>query len=40
MLLFKTDCGFDTSGVDVRGERCQVRPAFLQGDSMPSNEVG
>ena len=40
MLLFKTDCGFDSSGVDVGGECCQVRPAFLKSDSMPSNEVG
>ena len=40
MLLFETDCGFDVSGIHVRGECCQVRPAFLKGDSMPSNEVG
>ena len=40
MLLFETDRGFDSSGVDVGGEHCQVRPPFLQGDSMPSNEVG
>ena len=26
MLLFETDRGFDSSGVDVGGERCQVRP--------------
>ena len=40
MLLFETDRGFDSSGVDVGGECCQVRPTFLQGDSAPSNEVG
>ena len=40
MLLFKSDRGLDLSGVDVRGECCQVRPMFLQGDSMPSNQVG
>ena len=40
MLLFKTDRGFDLSGVDIRGECSQVRPTFLKGDSMPSNEVG
>ena len=40
MLLFKTDCGFASSGVDVGGECCQVRTTFLQGDSAPSNEVG
>ena len=40
MLLFKTDRGFDSSGVDVGGECCQVRPTFLQGNSAPSNEVG
>ena len=40
MLLFETDRGFDSSGVDVGGERCQVRPAFLKSDSTPSNEVG
>ena len=39
MLLFETDCGFDSSGVDVGGECCQVRPMFLQGDCVPSNEV-
>ena len=39
MLLFETDRGFDSSGVDVGGECCQVRLAFLKGDSMPSNEV-
>ena len=38
MLLFETDRGFDSSGVDVGGECCQVRPMFLQGDSAPSNE--
>ena len=40
MLLVETDRGFDSSGVDVRGECCQVRPTFLQGDCAPSNEVG
>ena len=40
MLLFKMDRSFDSSGVDVRGECCQVRLTFLKGDSMPSNEVG
>ena len=40
MLLFETDRGFDSSGVDVGGECCQVRPAFLKSDSTPSNEVG
>ena len=40
MLLFKTDRSFDTSSVDVGGECCQVRPMFLEGNSMPSNEVG
>ena len=40
MLLFKTDRGLDSSGVDVGGECCQVRPVFLQGDSAPSNQVG
>ena len=33
MLLFETDGGFDSSGIDVRGECCQMRPTFLQGDS-------
>ena len=32
--------GFDSSGVDVGGEGCQVRPTFLKGDSTLSNEVG
>ena len=40
MLLFKTDCGFDSSSVDIGGKCCQVRPTLLQGDSAPSNEVG
>ena len=40
MLLFETDRGFDSSGIDVGGEYCQVRPTFLQGDSTPSNQVG
>ena len=40
MLLFKTDHGFDLSGIHVRGECCQVRLMFLEGDSTPSNEVG
>ena len=39
MLLFKSDCGLDSSGIDVGGECCQVRPMFLQGDSAPRNEV-
>ena len=39
MLLSEMDRGPDSSGVDVGGECCQVRPAFLQGDSVPSNEV-
>ena len=39
MLLFETDCGFDPCGVYIRGECCQVRLTFLQGDSMPSDEV-
>ena len=40
MLLFETDCGFDMSSIYVGGERSQVRPTFLKGNSMPSNEVG
>ena len=40
MLLFETDCGFDSSSVDIGGECCQVRPTFLQGNSALSNEVG
>ena len=40
MLLFETDRGFDSNGVDVGGECCQVRPTFLEGDSAPSNKVG
>ena len=24
MLLFETDCGFDLSGINVRGECCQM----------------
>ena len=39
MLLFKMDCSFDSSGVDVGGECSQVRPTLLEGDSTPSNEV-
>ena len=39
MLLFETDHGFDSIGVDIGGECCQVRLAFLQGDSMLSNQV-
>ena len=39
MLLFETDCGFDSSGVDVRGKCCQVRLMFLEGDSALSNQV-
>ena len=37
MLLFETDCGFDSSGVDVGGECSQVRPTFLKSDSTPSD---
>ena len=40
MLLFEMNHCFDLSGIHVRGECCQVRPTFLQGDSVPSNEVG
>ena len=40
MLLFKTDHGFDSSGVDIGGECSQVRPTFLKGDSTMSNQVG
>ena len=40
MLLFEMDRGFDASGIHVRGESCQVRPTFLEGDSTLSNEVG
>ena len=40
MLLLKTDGGFDSCGVDIGGEGCQVRLMFLQGGSTPSNEVG
>ena len=40
MLLFETDCGFDLSGVHIRGECCEVRLMFLEGDSTPSNKVG
>ena len=40
MLLFETDRGLDSSGIDIGGECCQVRPTFLQGDSTPGNEVG
>ena len=39
MLLFKMDCSFDSSGVDVGGECSQVRPTLLEGDSALSNEV-
>ena len=35
MILLKTDCG-----VYVRGEHSQVGSMFVQGDSVPSNEVG
>ena len=40
MLLFESDHSLDSSGMDVGGKCCQVRPMFLQGNSMPSNEVG
>ena len=40
MLLFEMNCGFDSSGVHIRGEHCQVRSTFLQSDSVPSNKVG
>ena len=40
MLLFESDYGLDSSSIDVRGECCQVRPTFLKGNSMLSNEVG
>ena len=40
MLLFETDHGFDSSGIHIGGECCQVRLMFLQGNSAPSNEVG
>ena len=40
MLLFEMDRGFDSSSVHIGGKCCQVRPTFLQGDSVPSNEVG
>ena len=40
MLLFETDRSFDSSGILVGGECCQVRPTFLQGNSALSNEVG
>ena len=39
MLLFETDCSLDSSGVDVGGKCCQVRPTFLKGNSALSNEV-
>ena len=39
MLLFKMDHSFDLNSVHTGGECCQVRLTFLQGDSMPSNEV-
>ena len=38
MLLFEADHGFDSSGVHIGGECCQVRPTFLEGNSVPSNE--
>ena len=40
MLLFEMDRGLNSTGVDVGGECCQVRPMFLQGDCALSNEVG
>ena len=40
MLLFETDGGFDSSGVHIRGKCCQVRPTFLNRNSVPSNKVG
>ena len=40
MLLFEMDCGFNSSGVHIRGKCCQIGLPFLQGDSMLSNEVG
>ena len=40
MLLFKSDNGLDSSSVHLGGECCQVRPTFLQGDSVLSNQVG
>ena len=40
MLLFKTDHSFDLCGVYIRGKHCQVRPTFLWGNSVLSNEVG
>ena len=40
MLLFKMDRSFDSSGINVGGECCQMGLTFLQGDSMPSNKVG
>ena len=39
MLLFETDRCFDSSGVHVGGECCQVRSTFMQGDGAPSNKV-
>ena len=39
MLLFETDHSFDSSSVHIRGECCQMRPTFLQGNGMPSNKV-
>ena len=39
MLLFEMDFGFDSSGIHIGGECCQVRLMFLQGNSMPSNKV-
>ena len=38
MLLFKMDGGFDSSGIHIGGECCEVRLTFLQGDSAPSNK--
>ena len=40
MLLFKTDRGFDSCGIHIGGECCEVRPTFLEGDNAPSNKVG
>ena len=38
MLLFEMDRSFDPSGVHIRGECCEVRTTFLEGDSVPSNK--
>ena len=40
MLLFESDNSLDLSSIHLRGECCQVRPTFLQGDSALSNQVG